>query len=361
MTDKISIKSFNCDDINIHFLKTLSVKSLSLIISICKYLLYKNIGNREVISKIFNLFISYSNLDIKNPIFYEVIEFPIIVCKPFLESYDNLILRYELLNFNILDFEIKKDFINIKKNGNIIYQFNKIDKYYDDSFYQLEKISNTSKNISLSLLKYKYLNANNIINDIIKSYNLNYVYVGNNSYITDKIEGNLNLLKIKINKPYPELFISITEEIRKQLVNSFILNTNYFFSNMKAENILYKCTDENTISVQHNFDYSRTFTFPPPEYKYNIYYGEKIKFNKEKKEKVLSWNLGLLLLMLIDNGSYINNFLYTNIDLHNSKNIKKAQKKITEIYGPEYSDYLDINSNNRTSIYISLFDLKNNK
>ena len=134
-------------------------------------------------------------------------------------------------------------------------------------------------------LKYKYLNANNIINDIIKSYNLNYVYVGNNSYITDKIEGNLNLLKIKINKPYPELFISITEEIRKQLVNSFILNTNYFFSNMKAENILYKCTDENTISVQHNFDYSRTFTFPQPEYKYNIYYGEKIKFNKEKKKK----------------------------------------------------------------------------
>lgn len=87
-----------------------------------------------------------------------------------------------------------------------------------------------------------------------------------------------------------------------------------------------------------------------------MYYGEKITFkNKEEKEQVLSWNIGILLLLLVDNGKYLSNFFYPNIKQHTSLNIEKAKKKLCSVYPKHFSNYLNLKAEERPSIYNTLF------
>lgn len=71
------------------------------------------------------------------------------------------------------------------------------------------------------------------------------------------------------------------------------------------------------------------------------------------KELILSWNIGILLLILVDSGKYLSNFFYPNIRQHISLNIEKAKKKLNSVYPAHFSNYLNLKAE-ETSIYDSL-------
>jgi len=354
---------FICENnINIEMLKMLPTDLFNFLIKVCKIAIKLNIennqqiGNKLIISKIYDLFLSF-NL---NTTF---IEFPTIVCKPkkydYIKSYEQLYFREKFHSFKQNEIRILSKKMNVVKIIIQNYNFKKFDNLFNNDIFSLQNITDTNKNISTCLLTFNYKNSKNIINNISSILNYRYKYIGTigekNLYITDKFEGNLNLLKLRTTMSDPNLLLTIVEEIRKQIISIFKFNLNYVFINMNLENILYKCNnyEPEKISVYLNLDFSNNFTYPPPEYKYVQYYNEKLVFNtKEEKEGLLSWNIGILLLLLIDNGSYVSNFFYPNIKHHNSINIEKAKRKIIEFYGFEtYANYLDIKPLLRPSIY----------
>ena len=343
----------NVDIVNIEYLKSLPIDVFNFLITACKVAIYKNRGNKELISKIYNLFLTFSKISAQNQVeFVKIITFSSIVCKPkpfnYIQSYNELHFRNRLMES---EFKLIPNKVLLTDSS---VEFTKFETISDNDIFTLQNITDTKMMITSSLLTYKYPNANKIVDRL--SYR--FKKLDKNSYITDRFEGNLNLLKVKMKSSHEaDLCLQIAEEIRKQMVNSFSLNSNYVFANMCLENILYRCNDYDPeqIAVYLNIDYSRTFTYPPPEFKYDMYYGEQIHFKtKEEKEQVLSWNIGILLLILIDSGKHLFNFFYPNIKQHNSSNIEKAKKKLVSVYPKNYSNYLSLKANERPSIYNSL-------
>ena len=343
--------------VSIDYLKSLPVDVFNFLIKACKVAIYKNRGNKELISKIYNLFLTFSKTTQNQTEFNNSIIFPSIVCKPkpfnYIQSYNELHFRNRLMESN---FKLIPNRVLLTDSS---VEFTKFDTIIDNDIFTLQNITDNKMQITSSLLTYKYKNADKVVNKLGYRFKQIDRNDGNYSFITDRFEGNLNLLKVRSNlvQNECELFLFIAEEIRKQIVNNFKLNSNYVFTNMSSENILYRCNDyePEQIAVYLNIDYSRTFTYPPPEYKYNMYYGEKIVFkNKEEKELVLSWNIGILLLILIDSGKYLSNFFYPNIKQHTSLNIEKAKKKLNSVYPAHFSNYLNLKAEERPSIYDSL-------
>jgi hypothetical protein len=287
------------------------------LITACKVAIYKNRGNKEIISKIYNLFLTFSKSKIsrENQMeFNNLIIFPSIVCKPklfnYVQSYNELHFRNRLMESN---FKLIPNRVSLTggQTSDSPVEFSKFDTIIDNDIFTLQNITDTKMQITSSLLTYKYKNADKVVNKLGYRFKQIDRNDGNYSYITDRFEGNLNLLKVRSNwGQNPELFILITEEMRKQMVNS--LNSNYVFTNMSSENILYRCNDyePEQIAFYLNIEYSQTFTYPPPEYKYNMYYREKIVFKTREEKEVLSWNIGILLLILVDSGKYLSNFFY---------------------------------------------------
>jgi hypothetical protein len=341
------------DKVSVDYLKSLPVNVFNFLIKACKVAIYKNQGNKQLISKIYNLFLTFSKTTQNQTMFNNLIIFPSIVCKPkpfnYIQSYNELHFRNRLMDS---EFKLIPNRVLLTDSS---VEFTKFETIIDNDIFTLQNITDNKMHITSSLLTYKYKNADKAV----KSLGYRFKQIDKYSYITDRFEGNLNLLKVRSKwDKNPNLFIIIAEEIRKQMVNS--LNLNYVFANMNSENILYKCNDyePDQIAVYINIDYSKTFTYPPPEYKYCMYYGEKITFkNKEEKEQVLSWNIGILLLLLIDNGKYLSNFFYPNIKQHTSLNIEKAKKKLLSVYPDHFSNYLNLKAEERPSIYNTL--LKN--
>ena len=345
------------DKVSVDYLKSLPVDVFYFLIIACKVAIYKNRGNKELISKIYNLFLTFSKSKISSQNqteFNNLIIFPSIVCKPkpfnYIQSYNELHFRNRLMES---DFKLIPNRVLLTDSS---VEFTKFETIVDNDIFTFQNITDNKIQITSSLLTYKYKNADKAVKKL--GYRFKQISRDDDkySYITDRFEGNLNLLKVRSNwGQNSELFLNIAEEIRKQMVNS--LNLNYVFCNMSFENILYRCNDyePDQVSFYLNIDYSRTFTYPPPEYKYCMYYREKIVFKtREEKEDVLSWNIGILLLLLVDSGKYVSNFFYANIKQHNSLNIEKAKKKLRSVY-PEYlSNYLNLKAEERPSIYNSL-------
>ena len=352
----------NVDNISVDYLKSLPNNVLYFLITACKVAIYKNRGNKELISKIYNLFLTFSKskISIQNQTeFNNLIIFPSIVCKPkpfnYIQSYNELHFRNRLMESN---FKLIPNRVLLTDSS---VEFTKFETIINNDIFTLQNITDIKCKITSSLLTYKYKNADKFVNKLGYRFKKIDRNDGNYSYITDKFEGNLNLLKVRSNlvQNESELFLFIAEEIRKQIVNNFKLNSNYVFTNMMSENILYRCNDyePEQIAVYLNIDYSRTFTYPPPEYKYNMYYGEKILFkNKQEKELVLSWNIGILLLILVDSGKYLSNFFYPNIKQHTSVNIEKAKKKLCSVYPNHFSNSLNLKAEERPSIYDTLIN-----
>jgi hypothetical protein len=185
-----------------------------------------------------------------------------------------------------------------------------------------------------------------------------------NCYLMELADGDLSYLKsvYKNDSDIKTLifFRNIIEEIRLQLVcllNKDIKNI-YVYTDVKLENILYRyITEKNTIriflgdlgsAVGDNNEYYIA-SYPPFEYKNNKGCFKLITL--EEKKSTLSWMIGILLLLFIDNDNNNSYYFYTKIQkLSEEKHDIIVKKYISDKYGKQFSDYLNINPKNRPDI-----------
>jgi hypothetical protein len=103
-------------------------------------------------------------------------------------------------------------------------------------------------------------------------------------------------------KNHPKIFLDIAETIRVQLLCLFNLNKNYVYTDIKLANILYKCDEHNNVhfmlgdlgSAVQSDSGEYISTYPPVNFGQGLF---KLKTLLEK-ESTLSWQMGILLILL---------------------------------------------------------------
>jgi hypothetical protein len=189
-------------------------------------------------------------------------------------------------------------------------------------------------------------------------------YIGsvnnNHYYLMNLAEGTLEDLKDKTSdysdEQKRELYLTVTEEVRKQVL--CLLELGYVYTDFKLANIFYDCPEDDLKSFKiylgdlgsaitnHNNDH--VSTYPPVDI--NDEADTKGIFNLTAKDKkaVLSWGIGIILWMFIDpNDAY--DFLYSepipSQSLHH-----RIMEKMNQFYGNYYGDYLEFMGVSRRSI-----------
>jgi len=128
----------------------------------------------------------------------------------------------------------------------------------------------------------------------------------NFGYFMDLADGTLRnyvIRKVKSGEGITfEEMINIVETIRKQIVCIYELNNNYVYTDIKLENILYKCTRDNVVFILGDLgsaipDARNRYlaTYPPFEFKR----GRFILDSENKKDNAMAWGLGILILSFI--------------------------------------------------------------
>ena len=170
-----------------------------------------------------------------------------------------------------------------------------------------------------------------------------------------------------------KLYRDIVEEIRKQ-VACLLLKSNYkyVYNDLKFENILFSCSKDNTNIKVMLGDLGSTYvygkygfvhTYMPIEYYHKFKENKKYtetETEEEKKQKKLSWLIGILLLNFSDKDYceiYKSEKLdeddgYVNYIIKKSDNL--ILPTITRIFGEGFSSYLNINPRERTDIFKEL-------
>lgn len=194
---------------------------------------------------------------------------------------------------------------------------------------------------------------------------VNQRYIGNlngeNYYLMNLAEGTLQDLKekkeLKKNMNKPLFFKVITEEIRKQLLCLYELG--YVYTDIKLENIFYDYRNNSlrfflgdlgsAVPDEDNYYIS---TFPPPEKRQD---DEKGVFtvDNEEKEAMLSWGIGMILFLLMNETTYhTNEFFFENT--LSDRFYETSLKRMNQFYGKGYATYLSKNPKQRPSIYESI-------
>ena len=194
---------------------------------------------------------------------------------------------------------------------------------------------------------------------------VNQRYIGNlngeNYYLMNLAEGTLQDLKekkeLKKNMNKPLFFKVITEEIRKQLLCLYELG--YIYTDIKLENIFFYYKNDSlrfflgdlgsAVPDEDNYYIS---TFPPPEKRQD---DEKGVFtvDNDEKEAMLSWGIGMILFLLMNETTYhTNEFFFENT--LSDRFYETSLKRMNQFYGKGYATYLSKNPKQRPSIYESI-------
>ena len=194
---------------------------------------------------------------------------------------------------------------------------------------------------------------------------VNQRYIGNlngeNYYLMNLAEGTLQDLKekkeLKKNHNKPLFFKVITEEIRKQLLCLYELG--YIYTDIKLENIFFDYKNDSlrfflgdlgsAVPDEDNYYIS---TFPPPEKRQD---DEKGVFtvDNDEKEAMLSWGIGMILFLLMNETTYhTNEFFFENT--LSDRFYETSLKRMNQFYGKGYATYLSKNPKQRPSIYESI-------
>ena len=294
---------------------------------------------------------------------------------------------FNLENITVMMINNNSLIIQINKDNNI-YEFEIIKEIAEGTFGKIYKLYCEEFNVVLALKVEKAADDDKIKpieEDISKflienSCNLLKVkYIGKNSslhlYLMELANGDLNHLKIfykqncreKNNYKTLKFYRDIAEEIRKQMV-CLLLNSGYqyVYTDIKLDNILYRCINKNTIRIflgdlgsavpdeDHN-EYAATF--PPWEYRNNKGILE-FDINKQKKQ-TLSWMIGIILLSFVYNDDIYKNYNSSNLYMLNeSKHNRIITRYISNIYGEIFSAYLNVNPEKRPDIFKPLPPIK---
>ena len=184
---------------------------------------------------------------------------------------------------------------------------------------------------------------------------------GENYYLMNLAEGTLQDLKekkdLKKNQNKPLFFKVITEEIRKQLLCLYELG--YVYTDIKLENIFFDYKNDSlrfflgdlgsAVPDEDNYYIS---TFPPPEKRQD---DEKGVFtvDNDEKEAMLSWGIGMILFLLMNETTYhTNEFFFENT--LSDRFYETSLKRMNQFYGKGYATYLSKNPKQRPSIYESI-------
>jgi ubiquitin C-terminal hydrolase len=234
-----------------------------------------------------------------------------------------------------------------------------------------EEISNALKKNGCAVLKTRFLGKKGIMYHCIMELA--------DGDLLDWGESVINTNPSLIN---PELLLGIAEEIRQQLLCIFnIENDNkYFYYDIKLENILFKCDDQQNLNNYRIMLGDLGSTSPElidfGTKTYNAYgctypawekRGDQIFFTKKQKTDALSWEIGVLLL-------FLSSFL--SKDIEQAKNLQKKfikilyyapeqkeltasslqtlQEELNTAYGSKFMNYLNADPNLRPSILLPL-------
>lgn len=250
---------------------------------------------------------------------------------------------------------------------------------------KLEKIETSpeplEKDIGEDLTKY---NCNTIRVKYIKSDDkFNY-------YIMDLVDGDLTDLfskwekNIKSSDEYKKKVLSITEEIRKQILCLYMmkkqLEDKYAYLDLKFENVLYNCDDDKVKihlgdlgSAVLQDEETWVSTFPPPEtipkneddeeMQHGIIYIDM--FDNTEIEKMLSWQIGTILLRFMceyekSNLPILEKYYFSNISVTEQQKISVSViDLLNKFYNSEkIGYYLSIDIEKRPSITESILSMK---
>jgi|688.fasta_scaffold14203_6 serine/threonine protein kinase len=148
--------------------------------------------------------------------------------------------------------------------------------------------------------------------------------------------------------------INIAEIIRKQMVCIYRLDDHYVYTDIKMENILYKCQGGQDIfmlgdigSAIPNDRGNYISTFPPIDIKRGAF---RLDTNEEK-ESTMAWQLGILILtFFIGNTEQYRNLGHDRIRFVGKDDLEKINKLFYSKFG-EISTLLERNPKKRRSIF----------
>ena len=185
----------------------------------------------------------------------------------------------------------------------------------------------------------------------------------NHFHIMSLYDGDLVNLRPKLFKEGYDTgaILQIVENIRRQILCIYEYNNDYVYTDLKAENILYKCESLKNIkvlladlgSVIKDKEQDYVSTYPSPEYKYSdgfINFGND-KNSKFKKEAYLSWQIGVLLLDLLKYD--ISKLNFNNLKLMSEEQLTGLSELYNKLTG---FNHLSLNPIIRSSIYRPLFN-----
>lgn len=418
--EKSILNEINNKNISIEILSQLSVQTLKSLLMICRHMVHNYLGKEKIVATIYTLLsssnVEYSfnsiegyykynyniNIDDINNIIFPVQNDDFFIPKKLCtekkgrwseygpNTYNQLIIN-DFLFSNLFDPEkitinmelkkIKNIEINIK---NKLYNFNSITKISSGAYGSVFKIRDKINKITLALKLEKPFNEKDNpkekeIIDILNNSNCNtiksrfiktqsvqietepkVVFYPYSFYIMNMARGDLSNLKNILSTPYPNLFLQICEEVRKQIVLIYNHNNKFIYSDMKLENILFDCPskfDLNKIkiligdlgsAVSKNNKY--VFTYPPWEHRKNPW---TTLTTQTEIDNALSWNIGILLLSFITNPKEFN---YKNLKSISDENYNKNINLIKKHYGKKYRLYLSKESLKRPSIFNSILN-----
>lgn len=293
------------------------------------------------------------------------------------KQFDELIFN----NDNVISIE-KDDQENIFVNVNNTYYLKKDKDYFGygaDSY--IYKLHDDKNKVSLALKIDRYpwyekiygKSREHVISEHLLNSGcntLNVKFIGNydnlNYYLMNLAQGDLYELRKKFNRKLSrseiKFFLTICEEVRKQILCLLKLNPNYVYTDLKLQNILYDCPDSiykirvylgDIASTLPNSDGEYISTFPPYEHRHT---GGFLKFNNEdEKSSTLSWAIGMLLLSIISfNAETELYFLFQNFQNANDNEIEKYSNMLSSYYGEGYEKYLSLDPQKRPDIEIPL-------
>ena len=160
-------------------------------------------------------------------------------------------------------------------------------------------------------------------------------------------------------KAYFSHFLGIAEEVRKQMVCIFNYNNSYVYTDMKLENVLYKCDSPDDLNqvrfilgdlgsaVPGGSNY--VATFPPYEFKSSN--GSFPLTTKPQKLAAMAWGLGILLLEVVaGNSREFRNMAYDRISLMDQAQYKFLYKNLKSAFGKDVAALLNLDTQTRRSI-----------
>ena len=136
-------------------------------------------------------------------------------------------------------------------------------------------------------------------------------------YVMKRYSGDISRLNLHTDLKKISVVLEIAEDIK------CLADQNYFFTDLKRKNVFFCAYPSKPIqyflgdlgSMRKDKDDEYTSTYPPPEYRYDppshVNNGF-IKFkSNEQMNKVLSWQVAMLLMEMIDPFFFDRNFLYS--------------------------------------------------